>query len=184
MDNLDNYLERFDPFRDDSDWVSEEANVYADRMQSTLLPHWPTEVLIEWFHRHARSLYRYAFLRFERFRFDRQTWQLDHIPNREAFDDESFCERFMDVESRAENPHDWLAHYMLRHGTWNTPIIMLDNPRGDFTCPGDRRLKSPFHLLEGHRRLSFLNGLRQIGKARLQHDVWIVTLAHDADNAT
>ncbi len=36
-----------------------------------------------------------------------------------------------------------------------------------------RTLKSPFPLLEGHRRLSFLNGLRQRGKALPQHEVWL-----------
>jgi hypothetical protein len=44
------YLEQFDPFRDTSDWVSEGPYEYAARMQRTLLPDWPTEVLIHWLH--------------------------------------------------------------------------------------------------------------------------------------
>jgi hypothetical protein len=140
-------------------------------MRSTILPQWPTEVLIEWFHWHARWLFRYAFLKYERFRFDRQTWKLDDVPGREAFNDETYCDSFIDIESRADNPHDWLAHYMLKYGTWSAPIILLQNTGGHSLCRA-RRLKSPFHLLEGHRRLSFLNGLRQLGRARQ----WIVTL--------
>ena len=173
--DISDSLKQFDPYRDKSDWVSEDPQAYASRMQSTLLPHWPTEVLIEWFHRHARDLYRYASLGYERFRFERQTWPLDHIPGREAFDDPKFCDSFIDIERRAQNRHDWLAHYMLEQGTWNTPIILLNNSADEFAV-GNRPLKAPFHLLEGHRRLSFLNGLRRSGKAKSEHDVWIVTL--------
>jgi hypothetical protein len=175
LDDLD-YIERFEPIHDEHDWVIEDSYAYAQRMQSTLLPKWPTEVLIEWFHRHAGSLEKYAFLKYEHFSFRRDTWYLEHIPDRRAFDDGSFCDSFMNIECRAEDQHDWLANYMLRQGTWNTPIILLDNPDSQYKCPSGRFLKSPYHLLEGHRRLSFLNGLRQIGKALPQHEIWLVKL--------
>lgn len=172
----DGYLERFDPVRDDNDWVSEESDVYARRMQSSFLPEWPAEVLKEWLYRHQRCISKYAFLGYERFRFKLETWPLSKIPDRRAFDDESFCDNFVDIECRAEEPADWLAQYMLRHGTWNTPIIVLDNPGRKHVFPDGRPLKSPYHLLEGHRRLSFLNGLRKIDRALAEHDVWLVRL--------
>ena len=50
------YLAQFDPYRDESDWVREDPSDYAVRMQASLLPNWPTEVLIEWLHRHARHI--------------------------------------------------------------------------------------------------------------------------------
>ena len=54
----------------------------------------------------------------------------------------------------------------------NTPIILLDN-RGIRGFLHEPKLKSPYHLLEGHRRLSFLQGLKRLGKARDRHSVWI-----------
>jgi hypothetical protein len=138
------------------------------------LSHWPTELLKEWVFRHADQMEDYAFLGFERLRFESATWEVGQIPGREAFKDERFCDNFQDVEVRAQlNKHDWLAHYMLKEGTWNTPIVLMDNRR----APGflhEPKLKMPYHLLEGHRRLSFLQGLRRLGKARPKHAVWIV----------
>ena len=180
MDDTKTYLSQFEPERDSSGWVSEDPNVYAERMQKRFLPYWPTEVLVDWFYRHAGNIYKYAFLRFERFRFSKQKWPLDKIPGREAFDKLEFCDNFKDIKSRAENPHDWLAKYMLEHGTWNIPIIMLENNE-HIIAPNRAVLKRPYHLLEGHRRLSFLNGLRALNLAKDHHYLWIVTLTKDVE---
>ena len=170
------YLLQFDPYRDSADWVSESPEDYAARMQATLLPNWPTEVLVEWLHRHAGNLYAYAFLGFENLRFERQTWPLARIPGRDAFADPGYCDAFQNLETRAANPHDWLANHMLSRGTWNTPIILLLTGNEAIRAPGGWYLNPPLHLLEGHRRLSFLVALRALGKARPDHDVWIATL--------
>lgn len=171
------YLDQFEPHRDSSGRPSEEPDRYALRMQQKLLPAWPAEVLIEWLYRHAGHLYDYAPLRFENFTFICESWSLEDIPGREAFADPKFCDDFLDVEVRATNRHDWLAIYMQNHGTWNTPILLLDTPRPEITMPGGWPLRYPYHLLEGHRRLSFLNGLRNSGKAASKHDVWVVRLS-------
>jgi hypothetical protein len=82
-----------------------------------------------------------------------------------------FCDSFQDVEIRArENAYDWLAHYMLREGTWNTPIVLFNNEANQQSS-----LRTPFHLLEGHRRLSFLQGLIRLKKTLPRHTVWIVS---------
>ena len=166
----------YQPARDERGWVIETEAAYAHRMRSTVLPDWPEEVLIEWLHRHADDIDEYAFLDIKTFLFSREMWPLARLPGGEAFDDDGFCEAFSDVEERAQtNPNDWLALYMCDHGTWNTPIVLLDNHKGGLFFPDDGRpLRSPLHLLEGHRRLSFLNGLRQRGKAVAEHAVWVV----------
>jgi hypothetical protein len=174
LDDLD-YIERFERIHDEHDSVIDDSHAYAQRMQSTLLPKWPTEVLIEWFHRHSDSLDKYSFLKYEHFNFYLDIWQLENIPDRRAFDDELVCDYFMNIEARAKD-NNWLANYMLHRGTWNTPIIILDNPDGQYKYPNGRLLKSPYHLLEGHCRLSFLNGLRRIDKALPQHRVWVVKI--------
>jgi hypothetical protein len=143
-------------------------------MHAGPLPNWPVEPLKEWLYRHANNMEDYAFLGFEAFEFELTTWDVDRFPGREAFRDEGFCDSFQNVEERAAgNKYDWLAHYMLKEGTWNTPIILLDN-RGVPGLLRETTLKTPYHLLEGHRRLSFLHGIKRLGKARPQHPVWIV----------
>lgn len=165
---------KYQPLRGEHWRVVEAENEYVSRMQAGPLPNWPTEPLQEWLYRHADHMDDYAFLGFDRFHFELATWDLDRLPGREAFKDEHFCDSFQDVEDRAAaNWYDWLAHYMLREGTWNTPIILLDNAMVPALLH-EPMLKSPYHLLEGHRRLSFLRGLKRLGKARDRHSVWIV----------
>ncbi|MFW6039132.1 MAG: hypothetical protein ACOC9P_01500 [bacterium] len=171
----DGYIERFDPHRDAKGRVVESEVDYARRMRATVLSEWPIEVLIEWFHRHAGYIGRYAFLRYETFKFERRRFALTEVPGREAFRDERFCDDFADVEARIRaNRTDGLAQYMLREGTWNTPIVLLCTAADPVQCPPGEVLKRPWHLLEGHRRLSFLVGLREQGRAASVHEVWCV----------
>jgi hypothetical protein len=59
---------------------------------------------------------------------------------------------------------------MNENKTWNQPIILLDNPNG-ITSPSGIKLKQPYHLLEGHRRLSFLCYLREQDEAKMKHEI-------------
>lgn len=172
-------IAKYDPYRDKNDWVCEETHAYIDRMQNGPLARWPSEVLIQWPYRHADQFDKYEFLGFENFSFLKECWNIEKLPGREAFDSPKFCDNFKDIERRARIrfPEDWLAKYMLEHGTWNTPIVLLKNSEGTLVHPNSDRLRSPYHLLEGHRRLSFLNGLRETGKAKSEHEVWIATVA-------
>jgi GNAT superfamily N-acetyltransferase len=95
---------------------------------------------------------------------------------REAFHSERFCDDYSSVKERAKDPRDWLAVYMMDNGTWNTPIVLLDNSSGKQRFPNGVSMKSPYHLLEGHRRLSFLVGLKKLHKAKPKHKVWVVSL--------
>lgn len=163
----------YEPYVDDDGRKIESAADYARRMQTSVLPNWAEEVLIEWLYRHAGHVEKYAFLDFRSFTFSRQIWSLSKIPGREAFDDPRFCDSFSNVEERAAGRHDWLARLMLERGTWNSPIIMLSNEKGQHQFESGTKLKQPFHLLEGHRRLAFLTGLRNLGKALPKHVVWL-----------
>ncbi|MCE9508260.1 MAG: hypothetical protein K8R48_08135 [Alphaproteobacteria bacterium] len=169
---------KFQPFVNDDGRVIEEESDYILRIQDGILPNWPAEVLKEWLYRHNTHMEEYSFLGFEKFQFQKETWDITQIPGRDAFKDEGFCDNFQSVDKRAaSNPRDWLAHYMMREGTWNSPIILLDNKSDIYRHPNGRKLKSPYHLLEGHRRLSFLNGLIRLEKALKTHPLWIVRIA-------
>ena len=167
--------EEIEPFKGHDGYVVEGVDEYVCRIQQTLLPNWPEEILVEWLYRHTGCLEKYAFLDFSSLTFRRQTWPLDRIPGGEIVDDEGFCDAFAAQFSGLANAGEWLATYMAKARTWNTPIILLDNPKGDYFLPYGKPLKQPYHLLEGHRRLSFLCALRQSYCALEEHDVWIAT---------
>jgi len=166
---------KYQPQRDHHFNVAEECSNYVQRIHNSLLPNWPHELLKEWLYRHADSMEKYAFLHFESFRFELKTWERDRIPGGQAFDNEKFVAEFSNVASRAQ-VGDWLAIHMMREGTWNTPIVLLDNRSNTCRFPDQRLLKSPYHLLEGHRRLSYLIGLKRMGRAALKHTAWIVSV--------
>lgn len=151
----------------------EEVKTFVARMHATLLPHFPEELLVEWLYRHHNALDTYASL-FESLRFERQTWKLEDIPGCEAFNDQKFCQTLSrSFDNRARDPLDWLAQYMNQHGTWNTPVVMLENLHGEIPSPAWATIRQPYHLLEGHRRLSFLVALRSRGRALPEHELWI-----------
>ena len=149
-------------------------------MRRDLLPNWPEEVLVEWFHRHKYHLEDYAFLKYERFSFERVTFQTNDVPGLEAFLDPLFCQNPLDITQRAEMG-SWLAQYMLKNGTWNTPIILPKNEQQELRSPAGKQLGSPYHLLEGHNRLCFLIGMRERETAIDKHDVWLVTIDSISD---
>lgn len=169
---------RFMPFNADS-FEIEAPKDYAERMISGPLPQWPREVLIEWLHRHWIAIGDYAFLGFERMRFEREVWPAERIPGDEAYCDPTFRHGASSVFDRAEyDGGDWLAQYMIEHGTWNTPIILL-RTNGIIEHPLYRPIRQPLHLLEGHSRLDYFIQLREAGQALAEHDVWIVELHNE-----
>ncbi len=175
MLDCESYLKQFDPLRDTNGKVCEAADAYAARMQAGILSHWPAEVLKEWLHRHAHCIDLYAPLRFERMRFRPENWPDERIPGREAFLDPTFCDNFSDFLDQAQNDNNWLAVYMATHGTWNTPIVLLES-KVRISIGEDLLTRQPLHLLEGNKRLAFLEGLRDQGRQAAKHVVWIVNL--------
>src|SRR5688572_26708944 len=127
---------RYQPIRDRDGRVIEPVAEYVRRMRTTILPHWPEEILSEWLHRHADNHDDYAFLGFEAFVFAPETWPLQQLPGREAFADPHFYDSFSSTfADRAGAPEDWLARFMAQEGTWNTPIVLLSNDVGQHRFP-------------------------------------------------
>ena len=153
---------------------------YLARMRDGVLPDWPEDALRSWLYEHAGGLEPYAWLDYSAFRFRAVSWSTDAVPGRECFWDSGFCDDFSRKVWNPESaPDDWLLHHMIKSGTWPTPIIALENPAPGLEAPWGRRLSSPIHLLEGHRRLSFLNGLRQRGMAAGEHHAWVVRMSRN-----
>lgn len=165
------------PYLDDKARPSESISEYLRRV-SSFLPGWPDELLREWLYWHAGQS-PYLYLDLHCLNFERQAWALRDIPGSEVYENPYFCDDMKGkVGDLDRNPRkysgDWLLHFMCKSGTWPTPIVLL-RTEGLATQIGRRPLNHPFHLLEGLRRLAFLNGLREIGRAQAQHDVFVAT---------
>jgi hypothetical protein len=167
---------KFLPFIDKNNEVIEDAKEYAARIKNSSLPNFPEEILMEWFHRQDNTIEEYSFLDFENLQFERETWDIKDIPGREAYRFESDFDHFIKefnhwLATKAKD--NWLAHYMYNHGTWNSPIILIENHDGELSFPNQDYLNQPYHLLEGHHRRSYLSRLNDLGKAKAKHDVFI-----------
>jgi hypothetical protein len=131
----------------------------------------PANVAEHWVHRHFTGS-PYTFLPLEQLRFARQQWTLDQL----AAVTFGSCWSW--------NPNDLarldrerttpLAAMMIDAGTWPEPIIILDNPERLAEEMGPRMGR--WHLIEGHKRLTYLRCLAATGGANALHDVWIATV--------
>lgn len=65
----------------------------------------------------------------------------------------------------------WLQKYMLNHPTWPAPIIVFQNDQ----C---YNLGKPYHIMEGHLRLSYFREIYREEKDKLLevHEIWLVTI--------
>jgi hypothetical protein len=62
-----------------------------------------------------------------------------------------------------------------RTGTWNIPILILENA-GQFTDMDGCVMPHKHWLIEGHLRLRYLNYSNHNGFANSQHEVWLMEL--------
>lgn len=150
---------------------------YNERV-GPLLPNWPADALEQWPHRHWRDFRgTWAWLGVDGLSFTAETWSTERIVSDIRFvDHEYFTEyarSFASNESARGSP---LGEFLIAHGTWPVPILTLRYD-GEYRPPDHCRVHSPFTLLEGHRRLSFLRGIldAKLVSVRPAHDVWVVT---------
>lgn len=128
----------------------------------THLPNVPNEVAKEWIHRHwGHSSYEWMPLL--DLRFSLEQWSLARV-----LEVAVGARGRPDRHEVRENPGEWLKDYMNRHGTWPTPIIVLE---------GGQTLRDDLHdlqLLEGHRRLGYLRVSAMQNACTSEHAVWVV----------
>jgi hypothetical protein len=142
---------------------------YADRV-SGLLPNFPAPVLEQWLHRHFPDVASRFDWALDELTFRMESWSLEQI-----VDDVRAWEGVRNwtdfLLNEAQDGYCFLERYMVEHGTWPTPIIVLPNTR-DFRLSNGYPLERPVHLVEGHRRLGFLHAL-------LEHPDWTPAREHD-----
>lgn len=114
----------------------------------------PGEVLLEWLGRHGyQSMRRWSHLDLERLVFQDVTWNYDQLTHIKALDS-----GFIEVGPESFGAYqlnrkgDWAREYIRAHGTWCSPIIVIDHPVTESIAGTD--IPSGLVLIEGHSRLS------------------------------
>lgn len=155
----------------------EGAEEYAARV-GALLPNFPADVLIQWFHRHPNAIHRFSRLGLERLEFSEERWFGSEIPKAEAFENPGDYAMLQKGARHGGYKNEWLLEQMRVCGTWPCPPIFLANPKGgevyslpygDHTGRDSVRCRQPWHLLEGHHRLAYLPLVTTGGI----HRVWV-----------
>lgn len=138
-----------------------------------LLKHVPENVAEHWIYENFGSS-PYAFLPLDRLRFEHQVWslvQLDAVSFGSNWRNKDDLTRLDGAQLR----NDKLALMMINAGTWPHSVLVLDNHDGLKERSGEPMGR--WHLIEGHRRLTYLRCLAHKGTAKAEHGVWVVTIS-------
>jgi hypothetical protein len=145
------------------------------------LNHIPKEVIESWIYRHWSDFQDWIPLQPEKWKYELcefnndQILEIDHVGNWLP-QLKSWGRELLKGNHRKTT---WLGQYMLEYGSTPTPIIIGKN-FSEIYHPiefGEQKMKVPYQLIEGHLRLSYLNGMISEGYSTLmkKHKVWVVT---------
>lgn len=163
------------------DWGAEDFEDYYKRWPDELKTI-PKSIVEHWIHRHWQDFQDWIVLKphtwkFELCEFDNaEALKVDHFGDwPETFN--GWGRELVELEPRSET---WLGQYMLENGTFPEPIIVAKNC-GHVVHPKgfkDDYMKEPYHLIEGHFRISYLWGMIQANYHSLKgkHQVWLISI--------
>lgn len=168
---------RYRPRLAPRDEYAESLEDYCQRMGS-LLPTFPGEVLAQWFYDHWTQIEDYAWLGFEKLRFERALWKADDVLSSGIKDNRSIRTDQHHFETGVTNPRiQRIAEHFRVHGTWPVAPIFLANPGATIVRPDGWRLTSPYHVLEEHHRAALFSSFASCGAVKAEHVVWVATVA-------
>jgi len=167
--------QHYGPKLSKSDSCLESREEYARRAQR-LLPHFPEEVLSQWFYDHWPQIDDYAWLEYPMLRFVKAIWSSNQVM-------ESGIERNSSILIDKKNFEDGVVSDPIQRiagsfetaGTWPVSPIFLANLRGDQSFPNGYRCTSPYHLIEGHHRAAIFMVFFERGALVQTHQVWVAT---------
>jgi hypothetical protein len=163
------------PRVDSNDRLLEDEPSYVRRM-AAVLPHFPADVLGQWFFDHWMQIGDNSWMDYPSLRFTDVRWTTSEVPIEDFGHEELLASlvRYFESESDLPKRHSRLLAYMTSEGTWPRPIIVLDTK----TNLRDRPpwlSNGPYHLLEGHNRVAGIRYLRDRVHPRPSHSVWVVS---------
>jgi hypothetical protein len=175
---MDDYPANLAPEFEPSGAVKTPFDVWWARVEPSF-PNIPVDVAREWLHRHWKHS-PYSYLISRNYRFDpKQCPDLKAI--RTLWSDFE-AENIGALEKGKELVNlksDWMPYvpkYMLEHGKFPAPIIVLDNRDGHHNTeyPDKDKLPSAYVLVEGHTRFNTGIYLQSVGKLS-EADMWLMT---------
>jgi hypothetical protein len=153
--------------------ASQEERQHYVRYAQHWLPHFPGDVLLEWFGRHGYdSLRGWAHLPLERLRFEDVSWTLDQLVRIQSID-----AAFTAVGPETHGGYhlnrngDWLGEYIRQNGTWPAPIIVIDHDSP--AKVSGYEVPAGLVLVEGHKRLSRMLNVPVEMRAGREHRVML-----------
>ena len=143
-----------------------------------LAPNFPVCVLRQWIYRHFDdAVHDYGWLGFRGLNFRKENWSTNAILEKVKWRTgrDLVPKWAFQLRNNAGFRRSWLGTYMIEHGTWPAPILVIDNKAG-LRDPRSIPLGIPHHLLEGHHRLAYLYALvdDSRGNPQDEHDLWII----------
>lgn len=178
---MDDYPDHLAPEFDVGGGVSTPFSEWWPRVKSDF-PNVPEEVAREWLHRHWQHS-PFSFLKSRDHEFQLVQWPISELPKirtnvdlfREHQTELLDWGRYL-VEEHHPTWSYWLTGFMLDHGDFPSPPVLLDN-RDQHICD---RLEPDFYptafmLVEGHRRLAIATYLAATGRMKPQLSFWLMT---------
>lgn len=139
-----------------------------------LLPHFPPDVLVQWFYDHWGQIDGYSWLDYRRLRFREEHWPTAAIPFSTENGDTAYEGYARYFRGQRDSPRmNRLAEYIASAGTWPVAPIFLWNGSGEYVFPNGYRCVRPYHLLEGSHRVAVMSVLKDERPLRDRHRVWI-----------
>lgn len=120
---------------------------------------------------------RYISLSFEKMNFTKEIWSTKEIYEKVKSDNMTSIDTlgFQLYNSWPKSP---LQKYVLEKRKWPLPIMILENKEGQHLNQRGESLGQPFHLLEGHFRLTYLREIyrREPHTLPVYFTVWKITI--------
>ncbi|MGM4886434.1 hypothetical protein [Tardiphaga sp. 11_C7_N12_6] len=180
---MDNYPKHLAPALDEGGGVTTPFDKWWREVQHAF-PYVPVNVAQYWLHEHwGQSPYDY--LESKNYRFELQEWRsteitsiVSRLSNFKVGNPECTEQGKYFVESFPGGKPYKTSAYMLRHGEWPQPIIVLDNHDGhllpECTSKPYQGVPKGFILIEGHRRFATALHLLNRGGLNDKLKLWIM----------
>lgn len=144
------------------------------------LSHLHPQICEQWVYRHWNHSH-YSFLPLEKLSWRLEDWKTEEILNQTGIFDQglisdeghTYCSPAFDYEM-IQNEYE-PSRTMDITGTWNIPILVLHSPSG-FIFEKGPRPDVRYWLIEGHKRIRYLNALVHHGKPSATHFLYLLRL--------
>ena len=149
---------------------------YRERVR-LLLPNFPDSALEQWLHRHyPHAVSDYGWLGLRRLTFQPKKWPTERVLTDVGSLQSDLIKQYAErLRSDPDLQQKWLGRRLIEDGTWPVPILVISNHEG-ISMPNGLRLATPFHLMEGHRRMGYLHALVEDKRwtPAAEHELWLV----------